>query len=70
MSAVFDLFCLVSNKDVFASIYTKNLAHRLLYNKSLDEPTEKAFINKLKLECGTVYTKKMETMFIDLSLSA
>ncbi|KAL4473553.1 hypothetical protein ABPG74_022417 [Tetrahymena malaccensis] len=69
LNSVFEIFCLIRNKDYFASVYMKSLAKRILYNKSLDENNEKQIISKFKLECGTVYTKKMETMFLDMQQS-
>lgn len=69
LNCIFDLFCLIKNKDVFGCFYMKSLAKRILYNKSLDESNEKMIISKFKLECGGVYTKKMETMLMDIQHS-
>ncbi len=56
-------------KDVFEAFYKKDLAKRLLLGKSASTDAEKAMITKLKAECGSQFTNKLEGMFKDVDLS-
>jgi cullin 3 len=64
------LFRALSSKDVFEEHYKDKTAKRLLGGKIISEDIEKMMISKLKQECGTNYTNKLEGMFVDLSKSA
>ena len=66
---VLDLFRSVQSKDVFEAFYRQDLAKRLLLNKSSSIDAERSFVSKLKAECGTGYTSKMDGMFKDMDLS-
>jgi len=68
-NAVLDLFRHIQSKDVFEAFYRVDLAKRLLLNKSASIDVERTFVSKLKGECGTGYTSKMEGMFKDMELS-
>ncbi|XP_057871638.2 cullin-1 [Cryptomeria japonica] len=59
----------VTDKDMFAEFYRKKLARRLLSYRSADVPNEQSMLAKLKQENGIHYTRKMECMVNDLSLS-
>ena len=50
-------------KDVFEAFYKKDLAKRLLLARSTSIDAEKAAISKLKAECGSQFTSKLEGMF-------
>ncbi|CAL8080012.1 unnamed protein product [Calicophoron daubneyi] len=76
------LFRYIDGKDIFEAFYTKELAKRLLLNKSASVDAEKAMLSKLKQDAtiffvcvfyfqnvGPNYTRKMETMFQDIELS-
>jgi cullin 3 len=63
------LFRYINAKDVFESFYKLYLGRRLLNSQSLSDDAEKLMIKKLKIECGSHYTSKMEGMLIDMSLS-
>ncbi|KAK9766943.1 hypothetical protein K7432_003615 [Basidiobolus ranarum] len=63
------LFRFVQGKDVFEAFYKRDLAKRLLLNKSISLDMEKSFISKLKAECGPGFTSKLEGMFKDMNLS-
>mmetsp|Transcript_14845 Transcript_14845/g.27907 ORF Transcript_14845/g.27907 Transcript_14845/m.27907 type:complete len:1056 (-) Transcript_14845:334-3501(-) len=67
--AVIDLFRHIQSKDVFEAFYRQDLAKRLLLNKSTSIDAERSFVSKLKAECGSGYTAKMEGMFKDVELS-
>eukprot|EP00559_Dactyliosolen_fragilissimus_P003262 CAMPEP_0184872658 /NCGR_PEP_ID=MMETSP0580-20130426/41416_1 /TAXON_ID=1118495 /ORGANISM="Dactyliosolen fragilissimus" /LENGTH=913 /DNA_ID=CAMNT_0027375489 /DNA_START=568 /DNA_END=3309 /DNA_ORIENTATION=- len=67
--AALDLFRHLNSKDVFEAFYRRDLAKRLLSNKSASIDREKFFVARLKAECGGVYTSKMEGMFKDVDLS-
>jgi cullin-4 len=47
-------------KDVFEAFYKKDLAKRLLLGKSASIDAEKSMISKLKAECGSQFTNKLE----------
>ncbi|KAJ1430596.1 Winged helix-like DNA-binding domain superfamily [Sesbania bispinosa] len=47
----------------------KDLAKRLLLGKSASIDAEKSMISKLKTECGSQFTNKLEGMFKDIELS-
>lgn len=70
LDKVIHLFRALSAKDVFEEHYKDKTAKRLLSGKIISEDVEKLMISKLKQECGTNYTNKLEGMFIDLSKSA
>ncbi|PPR96732.1 hypothetical protein GOBAR_AA23935 [Gossypium barbadense] len=63
------LFRFIQGKDVFEAFYKKDLAKRLLLGKSASIDAEKSMITKLKTECGSQFTNKLEGMFKDIELS-
>eukprot|EP01103_Thecamoeba_quadrilineata_P014277 TRINITY_DN4208_c0_g1_i1.p1 TRINITY_DN4208_c0_g1~~TRINITY_DN4208_c0_g1_i1.p1 ORF type:complete len:785 (-),score=106.82 TRINITY_DN4208_c0_g1_i1:223-2577(-) len=63
------LFRYIQGKDVFDAFYKKDLAKRLLLGKSASIDNEKAMITKLKQECGSGFTTKLEGMFKDIDTS-
>eukprot|EP00178_Gracilaria_changii_P023638 TRINITY_DN714_c0_g1_i1.p1 TRINITY_DN714_c0_g1~~TRINITY_DN714_c0_g1_i1.p1 ORF type:complete len:807 (-),score=120.10 TRINITY_DN714_c0_g1_i1:3888-6188(-) len=63
------LFRFIDGKDVFEAFYNKDLAKRLLYDKSASLDLEKSMISKLKQECGPQFTSKLEAMFRDVDAS-
>ncbi|KAJ3330483.1 Cullin-3, partial [Blyttiomyces sp. JEL0837] len=63
------LFRFIAEKDVFERYYKQHLAKRLLFGRSSSEDAEKNFIAKLKLECGSQFTSKLEGMFNDMRVS-
>lgn len=63
------LFRFIHGKDVFEAFYKKDLAKRLLVNKSASVDAEKSMLSKLKQECGAAFTGKLEGMFKDIELS-
>ncbi|CAK73998.1 unnamed protein product (macronuclear) [Paramecium tetraurelia] len=65
----FLIFKLVQSKDEFEQIYRRHLCVRLLDQASSSSEVEHDLLKKLKLECGSVLTHKMETMFSDLQRS-
>lgn len=54
---------------MFEAFYKKDLAKRLLLGRSASSDAEKAMITKLKAECGSQFTNKLEGMFKDIDLS-
>jgi cullin 4 len=69
LNRVMVLFRYINGKDVFEAFYKKDLAKRLLLNKSASSDLEKGMISKLKTECGAAFTTKLEGMFKDMTLS-
>lgn len=63
------LFRFINGKDVFQAFYKKDLAKRLLLGKSASTDMETRMIGKLKSECGSQFTNKLEGMFKDIDLS-
>jgi len=68
LDRVVQLFSYLTDKDLFAEIYRNQLAKRLLNQRSLSDDAEKMMIAKLKLQCGTQFTSKMEGMLGDLAV--
>ncbi len=62
------LFRAVHGKDTFEGFYKKDLAKRLLLAKSASMDLEKVMLSKLKAECGSGFTQKLEGMFTDVDL--
>jgi len=60
---VLTLFRYIQGKDVFEAFYKKDLAKRLLLGKSASIDNEKSMISRLKAECGSQFTTKLEGMF-------
>mmetsp|Transcript_22578 Transcript_22578/g.27227 ORF Transcript_22578/g.27227 Transcript_22578/m.27227 type:complete len:742 (+) Transcript_22578:315-2540(+) len=69
LDRVLVLFRYIQGKDVFEAFYKKDLAKRLLLGKSASTDAEKSMIAKLKTECGSQFTNKLEGMFKDIDLS-
>jgi len=63
------LFRFMNGKDMFEAFYKKDLAKRLLLNRSASTDAEKQMISKLKTECGSMFTNKLEGMFKDVDVS-
>ncbi|KAA8490321.1 Cullin-1 [Porphyridium purpureum] len=63
------LFNFLTEKDVFSAFARKQLAKRLLLEKSHSDDAERSLIAKLKLRCGAHYTSKLEGMITDMNLS-
>jgi len=69
LDKVLILFRYIQGKDVFEAFYKKDLAKRLLLGRSASIDAEKSVISKLKTECGSQFTNKIEGMFKDIDLS-
>lgn len=63
------LFRYIDGKDVFEAFYKKDLSKRLLNDKSASLDLEKSMISKLKAQCGSQFTSKLEAMFRDVDAS-
>lgn len=70
LDRIVQLFSFLTDKDMFAEIYRNQLAKRLLNQRSASDDAEKAMIAKLKVQCGTQFTSKMEGMLNDLAVGA
>lgn len=69
LDKVMVLFRFIHGKDIFEAFYKKDLAKRLLVGKSASVDSEKSMLLKLKQECGSGFTSKLEGMFKDMELS-
>ncbi|DBA01455.1 TPA: hypothetical protein N0F65_005574 [Lagenidium giganteum] len=69
LDCVMVIFRYIQGKDVFEAFYKKDLAKRLLVGKSASFDLEKLMLSKLKTECGSSFTNKLEGMFKDIDLS-
>jgi len=65
LDQIVQLFSFLTDKDLFAEIYHNQLAKRLLSHRSISDDMEKLVIAKLKVQCGTQFTSKMERMLAD-----
>jgi cullin 3 len=54
---------------VFERYYKGHLAKRLLHGRSVSDDAERGMLAKLKVECGFVFTQKLEGMFHDMKIS-
>ena len=63
------LFRYLQEKDMFEAFYKRHLSKRLLLGKSASYELEKSMLSKLKTECGSGFTAKLEGMFQDVDLS-
>jgi cullin 1 len=70
LEKIVQLFSYLTDKDMFAEIYRNQLAKRLLSQRSTSNDAEKSMIAKLKMQCGTQFTSKMEGMLGDLAVGA
>ncbi len=70
LEKVVQLFSYLTEKDRFVEIYRNQLAKRLLNQRSASPDTEKIMISKLKMQCGTQFTAKLEGMLNDLTVGA
>ncbi|KAJ1840629.1 hypothetical protein LPJ73_006365, partial [Coemansia sp. RSA 2703] len=64
------MFRFLKNKDTFEHYYKLHLAKRLLFGRSLSDDSEQSLVSKLKVECGSQFTLKLEGMFKDMQLSS
>ncbi|CAI2167115.1 6046_t:CDS:10 [Funneliformis geosporum] len=69
LDEVLVLFRYIQGKDIFEAFYKRDLAKRLLLNKSASFDYEKSMLSKLRKECGPGFTSKLEGMFKDIDLS-
>jgi cullin-4 len=63
------LFRSLHGKDVFEAFFKKDLAKRLLLGRSASIDLEKSLVSRLKTECGSQFTAKLEGMFKDIDLA-
>lgn len=70
LDRIVQLFSYLTEKDMFAEIYRNQLAKRLLNQRSASDDAEKVMIAKLKMQCGTHFTSKMEGMLNDLAVGS
>lgn len=66
---VMQIFRYINGKDVFEAFFKKDLAKRILLKKNASIDAEKSMISRLKTECGSQFTQKIEGMFKDVDLS-
>ncbi|PAV80121.1 hypothetical protein WR25_24733 [Diploscapter pachys] len=69
MDRVVAIFRFIQGKDVFEAFYKKDLAKRLLLNRSASVDAEKIMLAKLRQECGSAFTHKLDAMFRDMENS-
>lgn len=63
------LFTYLSEKDIFQEFCRKQLAKRLLLDRSHSDDAERFLITKLKQSCGAHFTSKLEGMIVDINMS-
>ncbi|KAL6784868.1 CUL2 [Auxenochlorella protothecoides x Auxenochlorella symbiontica] len=67
LDRVVKLLAYVSDKDLFAEFYRTKLSKRLLGTHMASEELEKGVLIRLKQQCGTQFTSRMEGMVHDLA---
>ncbi|EFC47621.1 predicted protein [Naegleria gruberi] len=70
MDNALTIFKYINGKDIFEAFYKKDLGKRLLFGKTSSYDAEKTMISKLRAECGTQFSNKLEGMFKDIDISA
>ena len=68
LDSIAQLFSYLTDKYLFAEIYSNQLAKRLLNQRSAGDDSEKIMVAKLKVQCGPHFTSKMEGMLADLTV--
>eukprot|EP00181_Compsopogon_caeruleus_P003026 CAMPEP_0184677804 /NCGR_PEP_ID=MMETSP0312-20130426/396_1 /TAXON_ID=31354 /ORGANISM="Compsopogon coeruleus, Strain SAG 36.94" /LENGTH=776 /DNA_ID=CAMNT_0027125917 /DNA_START=44 /DNA_END=2374 /DNA_ORIENTATION=+ len=63
------LFSYLQEKDVFQEFARKQLAKRLLLDRSHSDDAERSLIEKLKVSCGHHFVSKLNGMIQDMALS-
>lgn len=69
LDKVVKLLAYISDKDLFAEFYRKRLARRLLFDRSANDDAEKIILAKLKQQCGSTFTSKLEGMVTDMAIA-
>ena len=69
LDKVVKLLGYISDKDLFGEFYRKKLSRRLLQDSSASQDYERSILSKLKTQCGTQFTSRMEGMVTDLQLA-
>jgi len=69
LNDIINIFKYISAKDIFEKTYKTFLSKRLLHSKTTAEQSENLFVQKLRQECGSYFTAKIEVMFKDVQLS-
>ncbi|KAJ2907623.1 hypothetical protein GGI21_003703 [Coemansia aciculifera] len=70
LDRVLVLFRFINDKDLFEGYYRRDLAKRLLNGKCISADTERSMVQKLRMECGPGFTKRLEGMLRDMDVSA
>ncbi|KAJ2741902.1 hypothetical protein GGI20_004861 [Coemansia sp. BCRC 34301] len=70
LDRVLVLFRFINDKDLFEGYYRRDLAKRLLYGKSVSVDAERSMVQRLRMECGPGFTKRVEGMLRDMDVSA
>ncbi len=66
---ILKLVAYVQDKDIFAELYRKKLARRLLFDKELDDDQERQALSLLKTQFGSQFVMNMEGMLNDIQMS-
>ncbi|KAL3268245.1 hypothetical protein HHI36_007369 [Cryptolaemus montrouzieri] len=69
LAQIMAIFRLIQGKDIFEAFYKRDLAKRILLGKSTSQDAESSMVSKLKYECGSTFTSKIEGMFNDINIS-
>lgn len=63
------IFRFLAAKDAFEAFFKKDLAKRLLQNRSSSTLSEAMMVQRLREECGAGFTSKLEGMYRDIEVS-
>ncbi|KKA29317.1 hypothetical protein TD95_002380 [Thielaviopsis punctulata] len=69
LDQILQLFRLIQGKDAFEAFYKRDLARRLLMDRSLSHDAERLMLARLRSECGINFTHNLEGMFKDKEMN-
>ena len=67
---ILGLFRFLHAKDIFETLYSKDLSKRLLFHRNKSMDLERTVLYHLKDQCGATFTAKLDSMFHDLEVSS
>lgn len=63
------LLIYVSDKDLFSELYRKKMSRRLLFDRNAQDDQEMFALSKMKQQCGSQFTTKMQRMITDAAVA-
>ncbi|KAL1889358.1 hypothetical protein Cpir12675_005821 [Ceratocystis pirilliformis] len=69
LNQALQVFRLIDGKDAFEAFYKRDLARRLLMDRSISYDAERTMLARLRSECGVSFTHNLENMFRDKEMN-